>query len=49
MAKVAKSVANGKGHNTDQKFFYINVLDIKTEEEQEMLYQKINAIVELYN
>jgi len=49
MATVHTAVANGKGHNTDAVFFYINVIDIKSKEEQEMLYQQIKKVVELYN
>lgn len=42
MARVSKTLADGQ-------FRYINVLDIKSEDEHERLYQQIKKIVETNN
>jgi len=48
MASVHASQAKGKGHNEEQTFYYINIIDIKTAEEQKLLFEKVKSIVELY-
>jgi len=42
MAKVSKTLAMGK-------YRYINILDIESDEEHEMLFQKIKKLVEESN
>lgn len=46
MTQVHKTEAHGRGHNHDEMFRYINVLDIETDEEHERLFQKIKKLVE---
>lgn len=48
MANVYKTHHPGKGHNTEQTFYEIQVMDIETPEEQEMLFEKIKAVVDMY-
>lgn len=45
MVTVHKTKAKGKGHNTDQTFLYINLMDFKDETEQDIYFRKIEEII----
>lgn len=45
MIEVHKSISYGKGHNTNEKFLYINLMGFKDEIEQEIYYQKIQQLL----
>lgn len=49
MITVSKTTVMGKGHNDDQEFLYINLLNFANYDEREEFYFKIKDMVEEYN
>ena len=45
MVTVHKTTVAGKGHNKDQKFLYINLMDFKDETEQDIFFRKIQDLI----
>lgn len=45
MIEVNKTIVSGKGHNSDQKFLYINLHGFRDEAQQDIIFKKIQEVI----